>query len=242
MTRPLIGVTGRRWPATRLEVEPRYQTGSVDVDFADYPQRLAAAGAIPIRLPYEAAVPEIATRIDGLVITGGQDVCPALWGSARVDPAADYDRARDDYEIAMLRFALDAGLPVLAICRGMQILNVAFGGTLIEDLPAGPIDHLQKGQPVDAATHEVSFTAPSIASKVYGSTAQVNSLHHQAVDRPGAGITVTGRAPDGVIEAIELGGHAVLGVQWHPEWRDGDPVFAWIVEQSADREGRPDAP
>ncbi|MHB1929890.1 MAG: gamma-glutamyl-gamma-aminobutyrate hydrolase family protein [Acidimicrobiales bacterium] len=138
---------------------------------------------------------------------------------------------RDAWELELLRAALDADLPVLAICRGLQLLNVACGGTIVADIPAGAGDnHPRFGSDRHDLAHEVRFEPGSLAARVYGPAALVNSLHHQAVDRLGDGLVITGRSPDGTIEALELPGRPVLAVQWHPEAVAGDAGPAWLVE------------
>jgi putative glutamine amidotransferase len=136
------------------------------------------------------------------------------------------DRARDEFEIALTRLALRRDLPVLAICRGQQVLNVALGGTLVQDIPsvgAGAVMHDAPGRRT-RRSHPVEVAKGSRLAAILGpGTVLVNSFHHQSIDRLGDGLTVTGRAPDGVIEAVEMEERSfVLGVQWHPEsfWRE----------------------
>lgn len=235
--KPLIGITGRRLPSGALStIEDRYRNTQIDTYFSDFPRWVHAAGGIPVELPYEAGARETVTRLDGLLITGGQDVCPRRWGGKAETAIGAVDILRDEYEVTLAKAALDLHLPLLGICRGAQVVNVAQGGTLVADLPSRPIDHVATGLPVHTLQHEVLFAEGSLARKVYGRSARVNSLHHQAVDRCGEGVTVTGRAPDGTAEAIEVFGRPVLGVQWHPEWLgDLDPSFEWLVEAANDR-------
>ncbi|PRY08827.1 putative glutamine amidotransferase [Kineococcus rhizosphaerae] len=189
-----------------------------------------------MELPYESAGHEILTRLDGLVVTGGQDVDPRLWGG---DPALSqepFDPDRDRYEAGLLRHAVALGVPTLAICRGVQLLNVAFGGTLVGDLPHHDIDHTSPDYPVEAETHDVILQPGSLAAGLYGPRIAVNSLHHQAVADCPSEFLISGRAPDGTAEVLEMPGHPVLGVQWHPEWRTGDDqAFTWLVNCSLDR-------
>jgi putative glutamine amidotransferase len=158
-----------------------------------------------------------------------------------VDPRTDtmvHDLDRDAYEIALVRAAIDRGIPVLGVCRGLQVLNVALGGTLIADLGAGPVSHLSSATaPHDGAEdHLVTFTDGSLAQALFGSRSTTNSWHHQAVDRCGLGLVVTGRTSDGVIEAVEVPGAPILGVQWHPEWMvRSDPAIAWLVRTAGER-------
>lgn len=239
---PLIGISGRRLLASSItHMDARYADREIDFYFSDYAARVSEAGAIPVLLPYEAGTERTVERLDGLLVTGGQDMHPAVWGGTvedgvSADPARTsgfaHDMDRDAYEMTLIRAAIATGTPVLGICRGHQVLNVALGGTLVPDLPVTEVEHyLTDAAPTDGRTdHRVAFTTGSLAHEIYGSSRIVNSWHHQAVDRCGAGLVVGGRAHDSVVEAIELPGHPVLGVQWHPEWQvTPDPAFAWLV-------------
>lgn len=169
--------------------------------------------------------------VGGLVLSGGSDVDPALYGESKSPECGSVDRERDDYEIGLLRIALQRDVPVLAICRGMQLLNVAQGGTLIQHLPNSD---KHRHQP-----HRVTITEP--LQSLFGiGEMLVNSRHHQAVAKPGAGLAVTARDPeDDVVEGIALQGAAwVYGVQWHPEDMADDELqgrlfarFAAAVQQ-----------
>ncbi|SFW86331.1 gamma-glutamyl-gamma-aminobutyrate hydrolase family protein [Amycolatopsis australiensis] len=245
MSRPLIGVTGRRF---RLGLvaghDHRYAGRCADSYMADFATRIARAGGVPVYLSYDAAPADAADWLSGVVITGGQDVHPARWGGDTavvrdVDPRTDpmaHDPERDAYEIALVREAVRRGTPVLGVCRGMQIVNVALGGTLVADLPPGAVRHLSpESAPSDGTPdHVVTFEPGSIAAELFGARAVTNSWHHQAVDRCGAGLLVTGRTSDGVAEAVELADAPLLAVQWHPEWMAStDPALTWIVRVSA---------
>ena len=239
--RPLVGVTGRRVRLSLLErADRRYGDRCIDTAQSDFSTRIAAAGGLPVALTFDTDPEEVCSWLSAVVVAGGQDVHPASWGGDTsavrdVDPRTDivvHDVERDAYEIALVRAALDRRIPVLAVCRGLQVLNVALGGTLVPDLPAGPVRHLSPAAaPYDGADdHVVTFAEGSLARQLYGERATTNSWHHQAVDRCGVGLVVTGRAADGVVEAVEAPGHPVLGVQWHPEWTVGpDPAPAWVV-------------
>ena len=197
-------------------------------------------------MPYDADPEALGNWLSGVVITGGQDMHPSCWGGdesvvSGIDPLADpsvHDPARDEFEIALTRAALDREIPLLGVCRGLQVLNVTLGGTLIPDLPPGSVEHLSVSPPLTdgADDHKVTFEPGSIAERLFGASAVTNSWHHQAVDRCGTGLVVTGRAADGVVEAVELPGAAVLGVQWHPEWMErDDPALSWIVAEGNQR-------
>jgi putative glutamine amidotransferase len=241
--KPLIGISGRRLKASVIgRMDRRFAERNFDFFFADYAACVSDAGGVPVHLPYEADGADVVPRLDAVIITGGQDIHPARWGGdpAVVSPDSDprldssaHDPERDGYESSIIMAGLHAGLPILGICRGNQMLNVALGGTLIADLPASDVDHYPSvAPPTDgAADHVVRFENSSLAASIYGSRARLNSWHHQAVDTCGRGLVVSGRAQDGVVESIEVPGRPVLGIQWHPEWQaTPDPVFAWLVD------------
>ncbi|MGE3275578.1 MAG: gamma-glutamyl-gamma-aminobutyrate hydrolase family protein [Vicinamibacterales bacterium] len=209
----------------------------------DYLESIRRVGGEPIELPPSDEDAAVALgRAHGLLLTGGGDVDPALYGQA---PHATYEAAdpgRDAHEIALVRAAMSLEIPIFAICRGMQVLNVALGGTLIQDIPSmvnGAVDHDIR-EPRYQIAHEVWVTKDSRLAALMGDlleggdTSQVNSRHHQAVDRVADGWTVTATSPDGVIEAMEGPGEVFrLAVQWHPEnfWRTGEfrPLFEGFV-------------
>ncbi len=190
-----------------------------------YTSALVAAGMIPLvipPLPAEDAV-GIVARVDGLVLTGGEDIGPAHYGAvvhANSDPP---HTARDAFEIALFAAAHEALLPVLAICRGLQLSNVALGGTLVQDIPTERPSATTHERSDARATrvHEVRVAEGSrLAGALGATTLTVNSSHHQAIDRVAAGLTVTARGPDGIVEGAEWTGAEawwLLGVQWHPE-------------------------
>jgi putative glutamine amidotransferase len=188
----------------------------------DYDAAVRRAGATPRALSLDEPTATALDGVDGLLLTGGDDVDPAIYGEA---PHPTYDLSepgRDAFEIDLVRRALDADLPVLAICRGLQVLNVALGGTLIQDIPSEPASMLQhdaEGAPTTLA-HTVSVTPGSCLAALVGpdGTRAVNSRHHQSIRALGEGLVVTGTSPDGVIEAAEVpSARFCVGVQWHPE-------------------------
>ncbi len=244
--RPIIGITGRRIAAGAVSsYHPRFADLHVDMFWSDNGRRVHEAGGVPVLLPFESSDSAVVDRLDGLLITGGQDVHPDVWGgdprlaSDDADPRRDanvHDRERDAYELSLVKTAVSAGVPVLGICRGNQVLNVALGGTLVEDVPVFDIVHAADEAPPFGGheNHVVTFEPDTIVREIYGAaSAQTNSWHHQAVAKCGPGVLVTGRAGDGTVESIELAGSPVLGVQWHPEWHlDLDPVFPWLVSEA----------
>ncbi|MFJ9420349.1 gamma-glutamyl-gamma-aminobutyrate hydrolase family protein [Streptomyces sp. NPDC101227] len=242
--KPLIGITGRRLGLGMVKgTSRRFQFQFINSYFSAFGDNVAAAGGIPVNLPFHADAEGVIDRLDGLIVTGGQDVHPSRWGgAARVDPAVDPrwdhdapDLERDEYEAALIVAALQANLPILGVCRGHQLLNVALGGSLVEHLDEGRIVHASPNFAPDDGDdeHSVRFTPGSLAHTLYGPQRVVNSWHHQAVGRLGRGLTVMGTTADGVVEAIRLDDSPVMGVQWHPEWMASpDPVFDWLVAVS----------
>lgn len=233
---PLIAITGRRLPGSALPMfEDRYRVHEFDMFFAAFSRGVAAEGGLPVALPYEAAAGPVINRVDGLVVTGGQDVEPARWGGHPTCAVGPVDPERDAYEFELVESALGAGVPILGVCRGLQLVNVALGGSLVPDLDVRTLDHTAKGRATDEPAHAVETTAGSLARLLFGPELMVNSLHHQAAAEPGEGVEITGRAPDGTAEIIEVPGRPVLGVQWHPEWMSApDGSFRWLVGAAND--------
>lgn len=187
-----------------------------------YAEAIAAAGGLPLPLTYELGrAEELLLLCDGLVVTGGAfDVPPELYGEARRPACGPSWPERTTFELALTRLALARDLPLLGVCGGMQLLAVACGGSLHQDLATdlGLTGHRQP-PPKDAPSHAAQVAAGTrLAALVGAGQLLVNSTHHQAVREPGRGVTVSARAADGVIEAIELDDRRfALGVQWHPE-------------------------
>lgn len=219
--RPLIGVT-------TSELRPSAM-GTARAEMAlgmTYMRTLDAAGGMPVVLPPVGDAAAVLDRLDGIVLSGGPDLDPAAYGAgerhAQLGPT---EPELDAFELALARAALERGVPVLAVCRGAQALNVACGGTLHQHVPG----HRQTAPAAEPA-HEVQVSPRSRLARIMrAGTLAVNSFHHQAVDRLGAGLHVTATAPDGTVEAIEGAGF-VLGVQWHAETLAAHlPLFAALV-------------
>ena len=187
-------------------------------------------------------------EIDGLLLTGGGDIDPVLYGDDRHPTVDDAEPGRDEFELDIARRAMEADLPLLAICRGVQVLNVAAGGTLVQDIPSAITSTLSHSitEPKNADAHAVAIAPGSQLERALGPavdsahTCRVNSRHHQSVGRIGQGLTATATAPDGIIEAVEKSGAAYcVGVQWHPEnfWRTGEfsPLFDSFVAAARER-------
>ena len=236
MGKPLIGITGRRWPVTALgERLPRAMHDlSFDLHLSDYPKSVAAAGGLPVELTRDADVEDLMDHLDGLVLSGGADVEPARYGAAAEELLGETEPDRDEWELALVRAARERHVPILAICRGFQLVNVALGGTLHQhvELSEGS-GHPQWDVDGRTTTHDVHVVDATLTSTLLPPTWSVNSLHHQTVDRLGQGLVPSAYAPDGVIEGFETPDGDVLGVQWHPELlRTPDPTFAWLVRSA----------
>ncbi len=212
----------------------------------DYLESVRRAGGEPVDVMIGSETPEhLLSRVDGLMLTGGGDVDPALYGDAPHDTFEAAESGRDAYEMALARAAVKSGIPFLAICRGMQVLNVAMGGTLVQDIPSqitGALDHAVP-QPRFHIAHEVWVSKDSRLATLLadhmedGETCHVNSRHHQSVKDVAKGFNVTATSPDGVIEAMEKPDEAFcVAVQWHPEnfWRTGEfrELFEGLVQAS----------
>lgn len=225
---------------------------------------IAAAGGIPLlvsHLEREEDRRAALRRAGGLLLSGGMDIDPRLYGEEPSDVLWELDPMRDEVELPLTREALDEGVPIVGTCRGMQVLNVVLGGTLYldashhegaEDHPSGGYEGFRKmvdadlaGRPVpeDVVRHPVTFTPGSRLAEAYGERALVNSFHHQHVRRLGDGLRATAHADDGVVEGIEgePGGPPVIGVQWELQegWNTSlgqFAVFQWLVDAARARE------
>jgi putative glutamine amidotransferase len=183
-------------------------------------------------------VARILSAVDALVLSGGEDVEPARYGAPPHPKLEEVHLARDATEIALVSSARERSLPTLAICRGLQLVNVALGGSLIQDIPSERPDALNHSPdcPRDRRVHQVTMETGSRLAKVFGGPqADVNSIHHQAADRIAEGLRVTAWAPDGIVEGLEWSGSDwwMTAVQWHPEELDGnnDALFRALIEQ-----------
>lgn len=210
----------------------------------DYLSALERAGARVRVLDAAAdALPAALADCEGLLLTGGVDVDPSEYGEA-AHPTVETDATRDRYELALARLAIEQDMPLLAICRGVQVLNVAAGGSLIQDLPSqhpSATPHAIN-EPRNAIAHDVTIAPDTCLSMLLGVPAMaVNSRHHQAVKTPAPGFVVSATSPDGVVEAIERPASTFcVGVQWHPEnfWATGQfaELFAGLVAAAARRQ------
>lgn len=237
---PLIAVTASIRP---VDGAPRVRLN------AAYVTAVERSGAIPLVVPPLVNATDawhIVDTVDALLLTGGEDVEPARYGEQPHPTVGEVNAARDATEVALVTAARERRLPTLAICRGIQLLNVAFGGSLVQDIPSQRPDAANH-DPESArgdAVHDVSLEPGSRLAAIAGATAlRVNSFHHQAVDRVAEGFRVTAWSPDGVIEGMEWGADDwwAVAVQWHPEelTRGGGGIFEAVAREASRAERAP---
>ena len=243
MPKPLIGITTERWSSSLTRRNTHVQGA-----LSSYVEAVLAAGGLPVMIPVSLQgddLQELYGRFNGLVLPGGGDVAPdnyqAPWHTATHAVDADRDQA----EIWLARRALADGKPLFGICRGLQVLNVASGGSLVQDIPSelpdsGPHYFHSPEYPLDYAAHSVRIEEDSLLAACFESPiVEVNSRHHQAMREVGPGLQVVGRAPDGVIEAVEAPALPfALGVQWHPENMQAQPGMRALFERFVAEAGK----
>jgi putative glutamine amidotransferase len=242
MAKPIILITAGRQNNYTPRREVQTVTYGCDVDYLDAVRR---SGGVPLMLPAnlepEDAV-EALRAADGLLLSGGGDVCSLLYGEEPHQKSKYQDMRRDAAELALARVAMAQELPTLGICRGLQLLNVALGGTLIQDVPSQvpeSVKHWSDGLDV-LLQHTIRIEDGSLFARVMGTTEMaVNSWHHQAVNALGEGLRISARARDGIVEGIESSeGKPVLAFQCHPEecagtYPEFQRVFDWLVSEAA---------
>lgn len=230
MAAPIIGLT-----AYGRDEQNRYHLQ------AEYVESVRRGGGVAVLLPPGEPHPSAwLSSIDALIVAGGGDLDPATWGGPEVDSNYMVDRERDESELELARAVIERDLPTLFICRGMQVLNVALGGTLLAHLPDAVGEEVaHRLPPREPTPHPVHVERRSRLAELLGtSDPEPVSWHHQAIDRLGAGLEVVARAPDGVVEAVELTAHPrIVAVQWHPELSaERDPtqqrLFDWLVGEA----------
>jgi putative glutamine amidotransferase len=243
MTRPLIGIT-----ASSIEHRgPAY--GEVYTLTRKYAEGVLCAGGVPVIVPFnldDAALQVLFDRLDGLLLSGGGDIDPGSYGEVAHPATNEIEADRDRVELTLARWLVEKEKPFLAICRGIQVLNVALGGTLVQDIPSevpDALEHSFERGIVERGyhAHPVKIAADSrLAQVMQTEIAQTNSWHHQAIKQAAPILKVTAYAPDGVIEAVEVPGRRfAIGVQWHPEWMFEDQpeqrrLFEGLVAASTD--------
>jgi putative glutamine amidotransferase len=240
MSPPLIAVS------TSVTVDKYPERAYVN---AAYLNAIQQAGGVPVPVPPQlsaVARTEILKRVHGVLLTGGGDVDPARFEETPHPTTSEVSTARDTLEIDLTQWAIDRRVPLLAVCRGLQVLNVALGGSLHQDIasdPGSPLDHSQAGLQGGARhipTHQVKVRDGSRLAGILGALeVDVNSFHHQAIKRLGRGLADVAWAPDSIVEGVELidNGLFVVGVQWHPEELVGNDraafnLFAALVERA----------
>jgi putative glutamine amidotransferase len=214
----------------------------------DYIASVEQTGARARVLEVTESPRKVLAEIDGVLLTGGGDVDPVFYREERHPLTHDAEPGRDEFEIDLARRALGEDVPMLAICRGAQVLNVAAGGTLVQDIPSALESDLTHSvpEPKNVECHDITVAAGSRLARALGPrieascSCRVNSRHHQSVGRPGEGLAISAIAADGVIEAIEApAARFCIGVQWHPEnfWRSGEfrPLFEEFVRAAQER-------
>jgi putative glutamine amidotransferase len=234
--RPLIGISCSRLVGGSWGL---YSRGHfMDYTFAEYSQAVLAAGGAPVLVPVAQNTESITTllgALGGLILTGGPDVNPRFYGEQPVDGLGEVDEGLDLMELELARAAVNRDIPTLAICRGIQVLNVSQKGTLYQDVGSQVSGAINHGQQADKGvlTHTVRIAPDSrLATILESQEIWVNSKHHQAVKAAGSGLAISARASDGVVEAVEHPGKRfILGVQWHPEgtWQH-DPCSRRLFE------------
>ena len=244
MPKPLIGITTERWSSSLSHPNTRVQG-----HLSSYVEAILGAGGLPILIPLSLAdddLRQVYARLSGLMIPGGGDIDPAEYRATPHPETNSIDAGRDHVELFLTRQALTDRKPILGICRGIQVLNVAAGGTLYQDLPSEHPDALphyfrHPEFSLDHPAHTVKIEEDSLLARCLDTPiVQVNSRHHQAAKEVAPDLAVVGRAPDGVIEALELPAHPfALAVQWHPENLQARPemraLFTAFIAASAKR-------
>jgi putative glutamine amidotransferase len=217
---PVIGLTSITIPSKEEYRPPRVGQNQTYID------AVLRAGAAPLLIPHMTdrhLLRAIYDRLDGLLLSGGEDVAPGRYGELAHEKCGTPSLERDETELNLVGWAVEEGKPLLAICRGVQVLNVALGGSLYQDIqaqiPRAAKHDWYPGHPRNFRAHGVACAEGSRLAGIVGTLSlEVNSLHHQALKMLAPNLQISGRAPDGIVEAVEVPGHPfALGVQWHPE-------------------------
>jgi len=233
--RPVIGITTYLVPAA---------WGAWDMEAAlvpaDYVRAVSAAGGAPVLVPPGSSLPETLDLVDGLVFSGGSDLDPSLYSADAHPETGGVIRERDDFELELMRAALERDVPMLAICRGSQVLNVALGGDIEQHVPDRVGTELHREVPGVFSEHDVSVVGGTRLASILGDRHDVKSHHHQGFGSLGAGLSEAARAPDGTLEALEDPTRRfTLGVLWHPEAGEDRALFeALVAEAGAYRAAR----
>jgi putative glutamine amidotransferase len=237
VARPVIGIT------TYLT---RAAWGAWDLDAAlvpaSYVRAVERAGGVPLLVPPGAALAETLDRVDGLIFSGGSDLDPELYGEEAHEETLGVVRERDEFELRLMQAALERDVPLLAICRGSQVLNVALGGGIEQHVPDRVHANTHKQTPGVFAEHDVALVPETRLASILGDRHDVKSHHHQGYGALGAGLREAARAPDGTVEALEDPSRRfTVGVLWHPEEGADLALFQALVEQATAYAARPSA-
>lgn len=233
----IIGISTSTITIKRPEEVTSFQANYTPRDFS---QAIERAGGLPFLLPIcqEDLAKDLVRHIDGLVLTGGHDLSPHLYKQEPRQSIGEILPDRDQFEMALLSQAIKQGKPVLGICRGLQLINVYYGGTLYQDLSENEQIVLQHNQrtPGKHATHQILIEANTRLEQILEGQTMVNSFHHQAINQLGQGLQVSARSNDQVIEAIEAESDNILAVQWHPELSiESNPASIKLFEDLVNR-------
>ena len=230
MGRPIVGITTYLTPAA---------WGAWHQDAAlvpaSYVRSVTRAGGVPLLVPPGAAYEETLDSVDGLIFSGGSDLDPELYGEQAHPETDGWIRERDDFELGLMQAALARDVPLLAICRGSQVLNVALGGDLEQHVPDRVQTNVHKETPGVFADHDVAVLPGTKLASILGDRSDVKSHHHQGYGELGSGLREAARAPDGTVEALEDPTRRfTLGVLWHPEEGDDLALFEALVREAAE--------
>jgi gamma-glutamyl-gamma-aminobutyrate hydrolase PuuD len=228
-SRPVVGITTylvpAAWGAWNMEAA---------LVPADYVRAVSSAGGAPLLVPPGSSLPETLAVVDALVFTGGSDLDPSLYAAEAHPETGGVVRERDDFELELMRAALERDVPMLAICRGSQVLNVALGGDLEQHVPDRVGTELHREVPGVFSEHDVAVVAGTQLSSILGDRHDVKSHHHQGFGALGSGLREAARAPDGTLEALEAPSRRfTLGVLWHPEAGEDRSLFEALVAEAA---------
>ncbi len=229
MGKPVIGITTylvpAAWGAWNMEAA---------LVPADYVRAVSAAGGAPVMIPPGSSLPETLSVVDGLVFSGGSDLDPSLYGAEAHPETGGVIRERDDFELELMRAALEQDVPMLAICRGSQVLNIALGGDLEQHVPERVGTELHREVPGVFSEHDVAVLDGTRLASILGGRHDVKSHHHQGFGSLGSGLREAARAPDGTLEALEDPSRRfTLGVLWHPEAGEDRALFEALVAEAA---------
>jgi putative glutamine amidotransferase len=228
--KPVVGITTYLTPAA---------WGAWQLDAAlvpaSYVRAVTRAGGVPLLVPPGAAYEETLESVDGLIFSGGSDLDPELYGEQAHPETDGWVRERDDFELGLMQAALARDVPLLAICRGSQVLNVALGGDLEQHVPDRVSTNVHKETPGVFAEHDVAVVPGTKLASILGTGSDVKSHHHQGYGELGSGLREAARAPDGTVEALEDPSHRfVVGVLWHPEEGEDLALFEALVREAAE--------